>query len=107
MAKLFEFPGPKKSNAEELSPRENKDRRVAGLNLLKLTEVFEILNALKCANVRSFGQDTIDKKRDLVVSGYSDNELIERINNYSEDVVVSRPSFYGAIIDELKFRNLY
>lgn len=105
MGEIIEFPGPKK-NIAKAPAVENKESGDTCLNENRLKEVFKILNALRNADIHSFGQHTIDRKRELV-SGYSDSELFGWINNYTEDAIKKHPSFFGAIIDELKFRNLY
>lgn len=105
MGELIKFPGTKK-DTERAASLERKESSNAYLDKSRLVEVLKILTALKNADIHSFGQHTINRRRELV-SGYSDPELFGWINNYTEDNIKKRPSFFGAIIDELKFRNLY
>ncbi|EKE22024.1 MAG: hypothetical protein ACD_7C00077G0003 [uncultured bacterium] len=105
MGELIKFPGAGIKNAEKNNSPKNKEGENSYLNTKKLVEVLNTLTALKKADVRSFGQHTIDRRRELATS-YSDIELFGWINNCTEDEIKKRPSFYGAIFDELKYRNL-
>ncbi|KKP67970.1 MAG: hypothetical protein UR66_C0009G0060 [Candidatus Moranbacteria bacterium GW2011_GWE1_35_17] len=105
MGELIKFPGAGTKSVEKDNSPKNKEGENSYLNTKKLVEVLNILTALKKADIRSFGQHTVNRKRDLVGS-YSDIELFGWINNYTEDEIKKRPSFYGAIFDELKYRNL-
>jgi hypothetical protein len=106
MGELIKFPGPKKEKVEKLNTSEKKEGDNSYLNVKKLTEVLQILTALKKADIGSFNLRTINRKREFV-SEYTNEELFGWINNHTEDDIKKRPSFFGAIIDELRSRDLY
>ncbi len=103
MGELIKFSDLKNKGSEKSAPSEKREGNDDHLNMYKLTDVLNILTALKKADISAFGQRTIDRKRKLV-SGYTDNELFGWINNYTEATIKVHPSFFGAIIDELRFR---
>ncbi len=105
MGEILQFPSPKKKETDVLKSSENKEGTGEYLNKDRMIEIFQILSALKNADPSSFGEKTIDRKKELV-AGYSDAELIGWVNNHIENDIKIHPSFFGAIVDEIRKREL-
>lgn len=98
---IFEFLGKKPG-----SPEEDKSHEFGrGLDVGNLTEMLLYLTALKKSSGPPKMANVELRRRELVAPS-SDQELMDMANNSSEGDWQSHPTYYDAIIAELRNRNL-
>jgi len=90
----------------EFKPSENEKREFdKSLNQHIFTEMLIFLTELKKTDPRSYDLENIEiRKADLTKS--SDEDLFTRINDSNKDDWKKHPSYYHALIAEIKSRDL-
>lgn len=93
MAEIIKLPSPEKPEPEQY------------LDIEHITKMLEFLTALTISDGSSRHEPNIEIRRELVVTG-SNQELIMQINQSNETDWQEHPSYYHALIAELKSRGL-
>lgn len=99
MGEIIKFPSRSRSEGDNNSELDQH------LDLRNITQMLEFLTALSNSDSSSLDKPNIEIRRKLV-SGAEDNELITQANQSTESDWQERPSYYHALIAELRERQL-
>jgi hypothetical protein len=89
----------------EFSGVEKHSEKNVALDLVKLEEMIRFLTALAQNDQRSVNYKNIDLRKDLLEKA-KNNELFELVNSSSDIDWQKQPSYYHALIAEIRRRGL-
>lgn len=100
MAEIIKFPGNRK-NAEQKQTANAEDKDGPHIN-----HMIRFLTALLKSDPRSYNEENIAERQDGLRE-FEDDELGTMVNQSTQAMWQEKPSFYHALIRELRRRNLF